>query len=72
MALSEATKKAFESGFNNIKSYTIDGGFVNLCCENESGEFPARIIFNGNKYHTDSVHALDEIDVFAREIQKNL
>ena len=73
MNLEEAVKKAFERGFNDIKSYTIDGEFINLSCKNESGNiFPARIIFYGTTYHTDSVHALDEIELFAREIQKNL
>lgn len=73
MSLEEAVKKAFERGFNDIKSFTIDGEFVNLNCKNESGNiFPARIIFNGTKYHTDSVYNLDEIGIFAKEIQKNL
>ena len=73
MSLEDAVKKAFERGFNDIKSFTIDGEFVNLSCKNETGNiFPARIIFNGNKYHTDSVYNLDEIGIFAKEIQKNL
>ena len=37
MSLEEAVKKAFERGFNDIKSYTIDGEFINLSCKNESG-----------------------------------
>ncbi len=73
MSLEEAVKKVFERGFNDIKSYTLDGEFINLSCKNESGNiFPARIIFNGTKYHTDSVYNLDEIEILAREIQKNL
>lgn len=73
MNLEETVKKAFERGFNDIKSYTIDGEFINLNCKNESGNIsPARIIFNGTKYHTDSVYNLDVIGIFAKEIQKNL
>ena len=73
MLLEEACKKAFNGGYNKIKAYNIDGKIVNLDCEVESGDTSsARIIFSGNKYHTDSAYDIDEIDIFANEILKNL
>ena len=73
MLLEEACKNAFKGGYNKIKGYNIDGNIISLVCEGEDGDtFPARIIFSGNRYHTDSSRDLDDIDLFAIEIKKNL
>ena len=73
MVLEEAVKKAYEKGFDNIIGFKVDGNIVNLDCKSDAESiFPARIIFNGNKYHTDSAKDIDSIDDFADEIKKYL